>query len=84
MFSGESFEVQRQEGGDLNLSVEVLPNYEWAKSLIRESRDLMEEMKIYVPTDVLEEMGFQDHSIQVGEFIKTITNQYSDEKVAPI
>ena len=44
----------------------------------------MEEMKIYVPTDVLEEMGFQDHSIQVGEFIKTITNQYSDEKVAPI
>ena len=84
MLSGESFEVQRQEGGDLNTSVEVLPNYEWAKSLIRDTRDLMEEMKIYVPSDVLEEMGFGDHSIQIEEFIKTITNQYSDDKVAPI
>jgi|TARA_Y100000294_G_C8457478_1_gene297185 hypothetical protein len=70
---------QRQEGGDLNLSVEVLPNYEWAKSLIRESRDLMEEMKIYVPNDVLEEMGFQDCELQVDEFLNTITN---DERLS--
>jgi len=75
---------QRQEGGDLNLSVEVLPNYEWAKSLIRESRDLMEEMKIYVPSDILEEMGFGDHQIQTEEFIKTLAGVDLDDQVAPI
>tara|TARA_A100000164_G_scaffold323596_1_gene307519 strand:- start:364 stop:621 length:258 start_codon:yes stop_codon:yes gene_type:complete len=79
----ESLNSQRQEGGDLNLSVEVLPNYEWAKSLIRESRDLMEEMKIYVPTDVLEEMGFGDHKVQLETFVETITNS-DDDLIAPI
>lgn len=79
----ESLNSQRQEGGDLNLSVEVLPNYEWAKSLIRESRDLMEEMKIYVPTDVLEEMGFGDHKVQLETFVETITSS-DDDLIAPI
>ena len=80
----ESLNSQRQEGGDLNLSVEVLPNYEWAKSLIRDTRDLMEEMKIYVPSDVLEEMGFGDYKVQADEFIKTITSDDSESMVAPV
>ena len=79
-----TLESQRQGGGDLHLSVEVLPNYEWAKSLIRDTRDLMEEMKIYVPSDVLEEMGFGDYKVQADEFIKTITSDEAESMVAPI
>ena len=61
---------------------EVESLLEWAKVLVKESQLIQQELVEFVPKDVLEEMGYSDHEIQLETFLEKFEDV--DEPVAPI
>ena len=61
---------------------EVESLLEWAKVLVKESQLIQQELVEFVPKDVLEEMGYNDHEIQLETFLEKFEDV--DEPVAPI
>jgi len=62
---------------------EVESLLEWAKVLVKESQQIQKELVVYVPKDILEEMGYYDHEIQSETFLNKFEDDLEDN-VAPI